>query len=315
MRADRLLMILLLLQNERKLTTSELAEKLEVSERTVVRDMEALSASGVPVYAERGRGGGWLLSEGYRTNLTGLKSDEFVSLLISSRQDLLADLGFKAHFDAAFQKLLSSSPAALRQNTELIWGKIHIDGAGWHQSKETCPCLATVQEAVLGNRKLLILYRRDEGDVERTLHPVGLVAKRSVWYLVAEIDGDFRTYRVSRIVSAVMLDETFQSPTGFNLALYWEQSTAQFKRNLPRYPAKLMTREDQLDRLGQQPYVKVLKIQAAGNGWAAAEVEFETLDSACEIVLGFGSSIEVIVSAELRTRVISEAKAIVNLYE
>jgi predicted DNA-binding transcriptional regulator YafY len=313
-RADRLLKILLLLQNEGKRTTAELADRLEVSQRTVMRDMEALSMAGVPVYAARGRDGGWLLPESYRTNLTGLKSEEFLSLIISAHPKLLADLGFKTHFDAAFQKLLASSPAVIRQSAEIVWKKIHIDGAGWHPANEAYPCLPTVREAVWTERKLSFIYRRDDGDAERTVHPLGLVAKRSVWYLVAEIEGSVRTYRISRIKEARLLDETFVRPPDFDLAKYWEQSTAEFRQNLPRYPARLNIRAAVLDRLQKERYVQVRQTEPAEDGWIAAEVEFETADSACEIVLSFGPAVRVLAPLELREKVIAAAQAVVNLY-
>lgn len=314
MRADRLLSILLILQNEHKLTTKELAEKLEVSERTILRDMDALSSAGVPVYAERGRDGGWMLSGNYRTSLTGLKMEEFLSLLISSHPKLLTDLGFKLHFDAAFQKLLASSPSSIRQHTEMIRKKIHIDGTGWHSSNETNPFLPLVQEAVWQERKLFFAYKRDREPVERTVHPLGLVAKQSVWYMVAEIDGEFRTYRISKMLHAIMLEESFTPPANFDLALYWEQSTKRFKQNLPSYPARLNVWKHRLDRLKQERYVKVLHTDPEENGWIPAEVEFETLDSACEITLSYGGCVKVVAPAELRDKVMSEAQSVLALY-
>ena len=150
MRADRLVSILLLLQNQGKLTTRQLADKLEVAERTIMRDMEALSMAGIPVYAERGNQGGWQLAAGYRTTVTGMKAEEFTSLLISAHPGLQRDLGIEQHFDQAYQKLLAASSPAFKQSAEQMRQKIHIDGAGCHggQGEQACPYLTTAQEAV-----------------------------------------------------------------------------------------------------------------------------------------------------------------------
>ncbi|MFM1654995.1 helix-turn-helix transcriptional regulator [Brevibacillus sp. B_LB10_24] len=316
MRADRLLSILLLLQNHGRMTSRELAEKLEVSERTIFRDMEALSAAGIPVYAERGSGGGWALSEGYRTNLTGMKTEEIFSLLLSNPSNLLDDLGIKDDFETAFQKLLAASPTTIRKNAELVRQRILIDGVGWHQSQESFAHLSTVQEAVWEERKLYMQYRKEEEIVERIIHPLGIVAKRNVWYLVAESGGDMRTYRISRLINARMLEETFERPVGFDLERYWEQSTDRFKKNLPRYPARLRINEKLRSRIGQERYAKIMRSLEAseGSGWLELDIEFETLESACEIILSYGPLVEVLAPEELRAKVVSEVKAIASIY-
>ncbi|MGE7270895.1 helix-turn-helix transcriptional regulator [Brevibacillus panacihumi] len=315
MRADRMLSILLLLQNEGKKTAKELAERLEVSERTILRDMEALSMSGVPVYSERGSGGGWLLADGYRTSLTGIKAEEFLSLIVSAHPGLLTDLGIKKHFDATYQKLLASSPASIKNNIELIQKKFHIDGAGWHQAKESYPYLSTVQEAVWANLKLCIHYKRDQETLVRTVCPLGLVAKRSVWYFVADCDGALRTYRVSRIAHAEVLQESFPYPQEFHLANYWEASTAEFKQRLPRFPAKLKVSEQLLGRLEQENYITILEKAPGENGWLEATIQFATLEHACEMILGFGSLAQVLSPEELRIKVLAEIHAMLAGYE
>lgn len=281
------------------MTSKSLAEKLEVSERTIIRDMESLSEAGIPVYAERGLHGGWLLSEGYRTNLTGMNATEILSLLISGQAVLLGDLGIKEHYDTAFQKLLAASPADVRTSASSARQKIHIDVAGWHSLSESMPCLSTVQEAVWEERQLRLNYQREDGIVERIVNPLGLVAKRSVWYLIAEIAGELRTYRISRLLHASMLEQSFERPRDFDLAAYWEESTQQFKHRLPRYPAKAVIHESILARLSRERFVQVTHCEPAKDGWALAELAFETLESACEIVLSFGSRIEVIAPGEL----------------
>ncbi len=298
------------------MTSRELANKLEVSERTIFRDMEALSTSGIPVYAERGSGGGWLLSEGYRTNLTGMKAEEILSLLLTNPSNLLDDLGIKDHFDAAFQKLLAASPAAIKINAEMVRQRILVDGAGWHQSKESFEHLSTVQEAVWEERQLSIKYRRDEETVERIVNPLGIVAKRNVWYLIAESSGDMRTYRISRLTDATTLEERFERPDDFDLEQYWEQSTQQFKKNLPRYPARLRLHQKLHSRIGQERYAKILCTEEASDAseWSELDIEFQTLNSACEIILSYGSLVEVLAPEELRVKVVSEVRATAAIY-
>jgi predicted DNA-binding transcriptional regulator YafY len=316
-RADRLLNLLILLQNRGKMSSRQLAELLEVSERTIVRDIEALSAAGIPVYAERGSRGGWVLADSYRTNLTGMRPEEIVSLLLANHNELLKDLGIQGDFQAAYQKLLAAAPAPIRQDAELIRERLHIDGAGWHASEEAFPWLSAVQEAVWAQRKLRIRYRKEEGITERIIHPLGLVAKRNVWYVAAEQepDGELRTFRISRLEEASLLDETFMRPEGFDLAAYWEQSTARFKSELPRYVARVRTTEAGLDRLRKERFIKVLQVENSDNqGQILAEVDLQTLDWACGVILRIGRDAEVLEPQELRERVISEAQAILALY-
>jgi len=316
-RADRLLNLLLLLQNRGKMSSRQLAELLEVSERTIVRDIEALSAAGIPVYAERGSRGGWVLADSYRTNLTGMRPEEIVSLLLANHNELLKDLGIQGDFQAAYQKLLAAAPAPIRQDAELIRERLHIDGAGWHASEEAFPWLSAVQEAVWAQRKLRIRYRKEEGITERIIHPLGLVAKRNVWYVAAEQepDGELRTFRISRLEEASLLDETFMRPEGFDLAAYWEQSTARFKSELPRYVARVRTTEAGLDRLRKERFIKVLQVENSDNqGQILAEVDLQTLDWACGVILRIGRDAEVLEPQELRERMISEAQAILALY-
>ncbi|MCT2196914.1 YafY family transcriptional regulator [Paenibacillus sp. p3-SID1389] len=318
MRADRLLNLLLLLQNRGKMSSRQLAELLEVSERTIVRDIEALSAAGIPVYAERGSRGGWVLADSYRTNLTGMRPEEIVSLLLTNHNELLKDLGIQGDFQAAYQKLLAAAPAPIRQDAEMIRERLHIDGAGWHASEEAFPWLAAVQEAVWTQRKLRIRYRKEDDVTERIIHPLGLIAKRNVWYVAAEQEpnGELRTFRISRLEEASLLEETFVRPDGFDLAAYWEQSTTRFKSELPRYLARIRTNETGLSQLRRERFIKVLHTEGPDNqGQILAEIDLQTLDWACGVILRNGRDVEVLEPQELRERVKSEAQAILTLYE
>jgi predicted DNA-binding transcriptional regulator YafY len=317
MRADRLLSILLLLQTHRRLTARELAKRLEVSERTIHRDMEALGAAGVPVLAERGTGGGWSLLEGYRTNLTGLTGAEIQALFLARPSHLLADLGLRQAAEAALIKVFAALPSMARRDAEYTRQRLHIDGAGWHQAAEAVPYLLPLQEAIWLERRLALTYQRGDGaTVERVIDPLGLVAKGGVWYLVAAVEGEARSYRVSRVQSAQMLDEPCIRPPAFDLAAYWEQSTADFKANLPRYPATL--RADPAIISAMRYADRYARVEHVGppdaDGWLSVAMLFEEEHTACEYVLRFGPRVEVVEPQALRERVMDAAQRIVALY-
>ena len=317
MRADRLLSILLLLQTHQRLTGRNLAKRLEVSERTIHRDMEALGMAGVPVSAERGTGGGWSLLEGYRTNLTGLNTAEIQALLLARPAGLLSDLGLQQAAEAALLKLLAALPAVSRSNAEYARQRLHIDGAGWHEAREAVPYLLTIQEAIWQERKLHLSYQRGDGtQVERLTDPLGLVAKGGIWYLVAAVDGELRSYRVSRVQAAQMTDEPFTRLEGFDLAAYWQQSTAAFKVHLPRYPATLRADPDIVSAMrSADRYARVEQVGPPENdGWVTVGMLFEEEHNALEYVLRFGRQVRVVEPASLRAGVLQEAEGIVALY-
>lgn len=317
MRADRLLSILLLLQVQRRITASDLAQRLRVSTRTIHRDMEALSGAGVPVVAERGAGGGWHLLEEYHTNLTGLNEVEVQALFLSSPGRLFADLGLTEAADGALIKLLAALPTRHRHRAEDIQQRIHIDVAGWRQIEGAVPTLPTVQEAIWGEQKLRIRYQRGEGhDVERVIDPLGLVAKGSLWYLVAAHDGELRTYRVSRINVAEVLDEPCIRPADFDLAAFWAQSSREFITRLPQYRATVRAAPAtvRMIRLGGR-YARIeSEAPPDAAGWIRLQMLFETEDGAREFVLGFGPAIVVESPDSLREQVVCAAEGIIALY-
>ncbi len=239
MRADRLLALLLLLQNRGRMTAPELAEELEVSVRTVYRDVEALAASGVPVYAERGPAGGFRLVDGYRTRLTGLTDDEADSLALAGMPGAAADLGLGAELATAQLKLSAALPAGLGERSRRIQERFHLDAAAWFRTAEPAPQLAVVAEAVWRQRVLRARYRRWSGEVRRDLHPLGLVLKAGNWYLVAAADGDVRTYRVSRFLAVTVAEEAGRRPAGFDLAAYWQEASRGLEARILRGTARL----------------------------------------------------------------------------
>lgn len=317
MRADRLLSILLLLQVHRRLTARELARRLEVSERTIHRDMEALSAAGIPVVAERGAGGGWMLVENYRTNLTGLNEAEIQALFVASPPRLMADLGLEKASEGALIKLLAALPSMSRRGAEYARQRIYVDTGGWRQPDESYPFLQTIQEAIWQERKLRLTYRRSDGaGVERLVDPLGLVAKGSVWYLVAAVEGEMRTYRVSRVQNAVLTGEPCVRPPDFDLAAYWVQSTAEYKAHLPRYPATVRVDPDILPRIRSGGHYTSIEREHPpdADGWVRLDMNLEVEENACEYVLSFGSQVEVLEPQSLREKILRLADSILALY-
>lgn len=317
MRADRLLSILLLLQVHQRLTSRELAERLEVSERTVHRDMEALCAAGVPLAAQRGAGGGWGLPDGYRTNLTGLNPSEVQALFLAQPVGPLRDLGLDAAARAGTLKLLAALPSPQRKNAEYIRQRIHIDTTAWHPSQEQAQALPTLQDALWQERRVHLTYQRSDGEpVERLVDPLGLVAKGSAWYLVAAVEGETRTYRISRVQAARLADQASARPQGFDLAAYWEQSAAQFVASLPSHEAVLRASpaaQPQLRHGGR--FTRVEEVGPPGeDGWRRVRLRYETQEEGCEFALGFGPEVEVLEPLELRLRVIEQAQATARFY-
>ena len=313
MRADRLLSILLLLQVHRRVTARELAKRLEVSERTILRDMDALSSSGVPVVAERGAGGGWSLLDDYQTKLTGLSAAEIQSLFLARPQRLMADLGLQQESEAALIKLLASLPAGSRPQAEFARQGILIDTRGWRDAAESITSLPVLLDALWRGRQVRFQYRNLLRECsERSGDPLGLVAKGSVWYLVANTHGEPRTYRVSRISEAVILGQPSLRPAEFDLAAYWESSASEFREKLPRYYATFLARP------GVMRWVRYrgwrLEEEAKEGDQIRVRVRFDVEEEALQFALSFGGDIEVIEPHELRARVVEGALAITARY-
>lgn len=318
MRADRLLSIVLLLQANHQMTSRDLAARLEVSERTIHRDMEALSGAGIPVTAARGSGGGWSLLGDYRTSLTGLNEAEIQSLFLTKPAQLLADLHLEKAADGALLKLLASLPSPFRQGAERARQRIHVDVSGWSRREEAVPFLPVLQEALWMERKLAITYERGENSepVERLLSPLGLVAKGSVWYLVGAVEGNVRTYRVSRISQVEVLDQAAPVPAEFNLAEYWEKSSSTFKSSVPKYLASFWVSPAVVLRLrfaGRFARVQETD-ETDARGWKKVRVGFDVEEMACEYAVSFGPSLEVIEPSTLREKVIAMTRATLDFY-
>src|SRR4051794_37710946 len=233
MRASRLVALLLLLQARGHLTAAELARELEVSERTVHRDVEALSASGVPVYAERGPHGGIRLVDGYRTRLTGLTGDEAEALFAAGMPGPAAELGLGGELAAARLKLLAALPSELQERATRAQRLFHLDARGWFRAEDSVPHLPELASAVWRGCRVRIRYREGNRVVQRTIDPLGLVLKAGAWYLVAHRVAGMRVYRVSRVASVRPLEETCERPEGFELSAYWHEWSRAFEESRP----------------------------------------------------------------------------------
>ena len=264
--------------------------------------MEALTGAGVPVYAERGARGGWRLLDDYRTDLTGLNTEEVKALLIQPPK-LLGDLGLSKASEGAFIKLLATLPALQRRQAEGVRERIYVDTGG---ASDAVPCLPLLLEAVWARRKLHLTYQRGEGEAyERLLDPLGLVAKGQIWYLMAWNGEDYRTYRVSRILDARLSTEPAYQPEGFNLKERWEASRAALKENLPRYFVTAEVEETALQRFGLiGRWARLESSESTGEGWLRARIRFEMEEDALAWVLSLGTKVRVKEPLELRKKLL-----------
>ncbi len=310
MRADRLLSIMLLLQVHRRVTAKDLAKRLEVCERTILRDMDALSTTGIPVIAERGVGGGWSLLESYQTKLTGLSVAEIQSLFLPRPERLMADLGLKQEADSAMIKLQASLPAATRQHAEFARQRIFVDPRGWRDPGEGVPCLPVLLDAIWRERQVRFVYRRVMCEAsERTGDPLGLVAKGSVWYLVANTGGEPRTYRVSRIGEVTVLEQPSARPPDFDLAVYWDRSALEFREKLPRYYATFVAGPDVMRWVRYRGWR--LEQETPEGDVVRFRLRFDAEEEALHFALSFGGDIEIVEPEELRTKALERAAAII----
>ena len=244
MRASRLVSLLLLLQTRGQMTAAELAAELEISIRTVLRDVDALAEAGVPIYTERGPHGGIRLVEGYRTRLTGMTPDEAEALFLSGLPGPAAELGLGTVVAAARLKVLAALPPELRARASRLVERFHLDASGWFHAQEPVPCLATLSDAVWESRVVTIDYERGDRSVERRIEPLGLILKAGIWYCMARADGQVRTYRLSRVVRATAGDERFERPPGFDLASQWAEASAAYERGAPLQDVVIRIRPD-----------------------------------------------------------------------
>ncbi|MDG4800869.1 YafY family protein [Micromonospora sp. WMMD980] len=322
MRASRLVSLLLLLQTRGRMTAGELAEALEVSVRTVYRDVESLGAAGVPVYADRGPAGGYRLVAGWRTRLTGLTGPEADALFLAGLPGPAAELGLASAMTAAELKVRAALPDELADRSGRIRQRFHLDAPGWFRRPEPVPHLETLAGAVWAGRLVELRYRRWRAprEVTRLVAPLGVVLKAGRWYLVAGCDDEVRTYRVGAVLDASVTDEGFDRPDGFDLAGYWREWTARYERDVYRDEARIRLTVAALEFM---PYVFPPEMSrgaraAAGepgpDGWLETTVPIESVRHAHGELLKLGAEVEVLAPAELRDRFTATAQALTRLY-
>ena len=309
MRADRLLSLLLLLQAHGRLSAGRLAEKLEVSRRTVYRDLDALGSAGVPVVVDRGPRGGAYLLGGYRTDLTGLTEAELEALLAFGGQGPAADLGLGAQLDQASRKL---AVAAGSSRAGRLQERVLVDGEHWFRSARVPPHLARIQDALWSDRRVRLHYRRGlERVVERVVDPLGLVCKAGTWYLLAGVEGAPRVYRVSRIEDAELTEETFERPADFDLHAAWTAQVGRFSSGGPEHIQATVRVDPQVaDR-----FARVLGdqlVERRGDGLVV--LDLPACEAAVSLLTPFGGAVEVVAPAEVRDRLGELGRALSELY-
>lgn len=314
--------MVLLLQSRPAMTAAELARELEVSERTVTRDAQALSEAGVPVYADRGRAGGYRLVGGYRTRLTGLARDEAEALFLSGLPSALREMGLEDAASAARLKVSAALLPSLRDASASASQRFHLDAPGWYQEPATPGLLPVVAEAVWDDRTVRARYRRagQEAEVERELAPYGLVLKAGVWYLCARAGDDVRVYRIDRFTAVTVSDTRFVRDEGFDLPAFWDERATQFARSILRTEVTLRLSETAVRRLPHAVDRVAARdaLGAAGpagpDGWVEVVLAVESLDVAYGQLLALGPELEVLEPAALRTRFAAAAEALRALY-
>jgi predicted DNA-binding transcriptional regulator YafY len=319
-RAARLISLVLMLQVREFMTGAELARELEVSERTVSRDMLALAEAGVPVYAERGRAGGYRLLGGYRSRLTGLHRTEAEAVFLAGVPGPARDMGLADAVAAARLKVSAALAPAFRDAPDRVGQRFHLDAPRWFREAETPPLLAELARAVWHDRCVTASYRRGDREAQRTIEPYGLVLKAGVWYLVARLGERFLVYRVDRFTAVEVLDREFGRDEAFDLAGFWADQAVEFARSLlvdritvRVSPTGLSTLRLIADTLATRDALSSASAPD-GQGWVTAVLPVESMDVAYSQMLQLGPDVEVLAPRELRQRMAEAATRLAVLY-
>lgn len=322
MRASRLVSTLLLLQSRGRMTAQELADTLEVSVRTVYRDMESLSAAGIPLYGEPGHDGGYQLLDGYRTRLTGLTTGEAETLFLAGLPTAAADLGLGAVVTAAQLKLMAALPRELRDRAGRIAERFHLDAPAWYHNGDQTAHLTAVADAVWNQHTVRMRYERwaEPREVTRTVQPYGLVLKAGHWYLVARSADQMRTYRVSRILDLEVDAEKFDRAPDFDLVGHWQAYLEHFDARRHRGQATLRLSPNVFARLPQllEPaLVSAARLTASepgSDGWIQVTIPIESPEHTLPELLKLGAEAEILTPAELRDHITNTVAAMARRY-
>lgn len=321
MRADRLLSILMILQQRGQVNAAALAAELEVSERTIYRDMDALSLSGVPVYSERGPEGGYRLVESYRTTLTGLNADEQAALFMLGQSQPLRQLGVGTNLAQALRKLGAALTDQQRHAHDHVQQRLHLDATWWFQDQAPPSLLQSAYQAVWKDRMLSITYPLPpptEAVLTRVVAPYGLVAKAGIWYLVYEHGGRWRARRVDALVAADPLSDVFKRAEGFELIPFWQAWCAHYEQDRPRYEVTMRADPGQLSAIAQHLGAALetdwRQVKAESGPWVTLRACFETLPQARERLLSLGGCVVVVAPEPLRRSMADYGRRIAARY-
>ncbi len=307
MRASRLLSILILLQLRGRLTAAGLAAEFDVSERTVYRDIDALSAAGIPVYGDRGPGGGFRLLDGYRTRLTGLSAEESEAIAMIGLPGPAAELGIGAATSAARNKLLVALPGGGGAHADRMAARFHLDAVDWYRGGEALPHLPAIARAVLDQRLLSMRYESWQGLRDWTVEPLGLVLKAGIWYLAAAGGGKVRVFRIANIACPTVGETSFDRPPEFHLATWWQAEQARFEAELFAATATLRASPDGCKRLSAQSPRGVEAVERAGpedaDGWRTTTMQVEDSDHGARDMLAIGAEVAVVAPVSFRRRI------------
>lgn len=294
--------MLLLLQARGRMSARELSQELEVSQRTVYRDLDSLSLAGVPVHAERGVTGGIVLADGYRKALTQFNEDEVRALFIAG-DNPLADIGIGDRRPNALEKLAGALPEAQRRSVEIMRQRVYLDPRRWKQSEQPREHLATLRRAIWEDRRVRLHYRdRERKPSVRVIEPMGLVAKAGVWYLAARSNGEMRTFRAERVLRVEELDERFVRPADFDLNAYWHAWSTQYEQNLPAYTVVVRVMPDDVDDV--TAFWESAIIEARKES-VLVRMIFPALEAAVHQIVAWGRKVTIVEPRELRERIVA----------
>lgn len=317
MRTSRLLSILIQLQLRGSATAEALAREFEVSVRTIYRDIERLGASGVPVYADRGPGGGFRLLDGYRTRLTGLETDEAEALYMIGLPGPAEALGIGDAAGRAGRKMLAALPASRGELAGRLGDCFHLDPVDWYRAESPPEHLPAIARAVLAGHGLSMTYDSWTGVRDWSVRPFGLVLKAGHWYLVAEGHGKRRIFKVSNIRAHALDGSTFERPRDFDLAAWWSAETARFEAELRRESASLQVTAPGMKRIAALGAYAQAAVDAAiatdREGWMRIELPIEHIEQAALLLLGIGPEVRVLAPEALRLRLGELARAMAGL--
>jgi len=314
-RADRLISILMLLQINKKLTASELSKKLEVSIRTIYRDIDTLSGIGVPIVANKGINGGIKLLGDYKTSLTGINKNELLSLFIPTSDKILEDLGVENLKYSTMLKILGNSATNQIKEFENIQNYIYIDMYTWNETNTivNTAILSVLQNAIWSSKSLKILYRKIDETKEVELNPLGLVCKRSIWYLVAVNNEIIKTYKVTSIESAFLMDYTFIRPYDFDLKDYWRNSTSNFKNLIPKHTFIFKVSPNILNHIKERQFISIIETTVKENE-IYLKIKFDAIWQGIEFAFGYGKDIKIIEPIEAISAIKKKALEVIDLY-